>query len=1084
MNAWRLTLYTIPGGTVPPRETDPPPPAGSFRLKAGHSGQCVEVNGHSTAAAAQLVQNTCSNSLSQYWLSVANADGFMLKNAKSNLCLGVNGGSLANGTNVIQWPCDRGANSTLYRSGNTVVFKHSRQCLSVYGALPAAGTGLVQSICTGGSHQAITGGGVAPLPPAAPPAGSFRLKVGHSGQCVEVNGQSTAAAAQLVQNTCSNSLSQYWLSVANADGFMLKNAKSNQCLAVSGGSQANGTNVIQWSCDRGANSTLYRSGDTVVFKHSRQCLSAYGALPTAGTGLIQSTCTGGSHQAITGGGVAPLPPAPDSEAVIEGVASTDDGTPVPNVQVELFAADVDGTRQELLESLQTEADGGYRFTTTENCHVVTFTAPDGMSFVDGATNADLDVCVDPGQTSDGHNVSLLFVVNTNNAPVLTNPDNQSGIVGDSINLTVTATDEDGDSLHYSATNLPDGLTIDSVSGKVSGSPSLAGVYSVTFSVSDNLGGTDSASIEWTINDTDTTPPVLSNIQVVVTDTTTTITWDTDELSNSTVNYGLVSNFNLTESVTTLVSSHTITLTGLTADTQYHFEVLSSDASGNSNVSTGLTFTTDANGDDSTDNIIKIDGDASDWSSVTSYQDTANENTSPVDFETIWQTADADKVYVAYRDRQAIDADKFWAWHVLIDSDYQTSTGFNYGVMGADYMLMGDQLYQYAGTGSDWQWTLIETVPSAVNGTFAEFSITRSVLGQSEKFRINFYGANTYAGGVTNDLFFVDTGSDNSASIIQVDGNADDWSSITSYQDTANENTSPVDFETVWYTADADKVYVAYQDRQAIDTDKFWAWQVLIDSDYQTNTGFNYGVMGADHMLLGDQLYQYAGTGDDWQWTLIETVPSAVNGAFAEFAINRSVLGQSEKFRINFYGANTYAGGVTNDLFFVDTASDNSASIIQVDGNADDWSSITSYQDTANENTSPVDFETVWHTADADKVYVAYQNRQAIDTDKFWAWQVLIDSDYQTNTGFNYGVMGADHMLLADQLYQYTGTGDDWQWTLIETIPSAVNGAFAEFAINRSLLGQSEKFRFNFYGANTYAEGVTDDLFFVDSENND
>ncbi|MEE9354921.1 MAG: RICIN domain-containing protein, partial [Methylococcaceae bacterium] len=245
MNAWRLTLYTIPGGTVPPRETDPPPPAGSFRLKAGHSGQCVEVNGHSTAAAAQLVQNTCSNSLSQYWLSVANADGFMLKNAKSNLCLGVNGGSLANGTNVIQWPCDRGANSTLYRSGNTVVFKHSRQCLSVYGALPAAGTGLVQSICTGGSHQAITGGGVAPLPSTPPPAGSFRLKVGHSGQCVEVNGQSTAAAAQLVQNTCSNNLSQYWVSVTNADGFMLKNTKSNLCLGVTGGSQAVGTNVLQ-----------------------------------------------------------------------------------------------------------------------------------------------------------------------------------------------------------------------------------------------------------------------------------------------------------------------------------------------------------------------------------------------------------------------------------------------------------------------------------------------------------------------------------------------------------------------------------------------------------------------------------------------------------------------------------------------------------------------------------------------------------------------------------------------------------------------------------------------------------------------
>ncbi|HDP70297.1 MAG TPA: subtilisin [Actinobacteria bacterium] len=80
---------------------------------------------------------------------------------------------------------------------------------------------------------------------------------------------------------------------------------------------------------------------------------------------------------------------------------------------------------------------------------------------------------------------------------------------------------------------------------------------------------------------DITPPVISGVAVSnVGATSATITWTTDEPSNSTVNYGTTSALGSTVSNTTLVTAHSITLTGLTPETTYYFEAKSADATGN------------------------------------------------------------------------------------------------------------------------------------------------------------------------------------------------------------------------------------------------------------------------------------------------------------------------------------------------------------------------------------------------------------------------------------------------------------------------------------------------------------------------
>jgi hypothetical protein len=94
---------------------------------------------------------------------------------------------------------------------------------------------------------------------------------------------------------------------------------------------------------------------------------------------------------------------------------------------------------------------------------------------------------------------------------------------------------------------------------------------------------------------DTTPPVISNVQATsITDNSAVITWTTNEASDSAVQYGTTSgSYPLSRNSTTLVTSHSVTLTGLNDDTTYFFRVRSTDASGNGpTVSNELSFTTE------------------------------------------------------------------------------------------------------------------------------------------------------------------------------------------------------------------------------------------------------------------------------------------------------------------------------------------------------------------------------------------------------------------------------------------------------------------------------------------------------------
>jgi YVTN family beta-propeller protein len=86
----------------------------------------------------------------------------------------------------------------------------------------------------------------------------------------------------------------------------------------------------------------------------------------------------------------------------------------------------------------------------------------------------------------------------NRLPSVTNPGARSNVIGSVASLQIQASDADADGLAYSATGLPTGLSIQSTSGLITGTPTASGSFNVIVSVTDNKGSPSTASFTWTI----------------------------------------------------------------------------------------------------------------------------------------------------------------------------------------------------------------------------------------------------------------------------------------------------------------------------------------------------------------------------------------------------------------------------------------------------------------------------------------------------------------------------------------------------------------------------------------------------------
>lgn len=104
----------------------------------------------------------------------------------------------------------------------------------------------------------------------------------------------------------------------------------------------------------------------------------------------------------------------------------------------------------------------------------------------------------PGATGFSVMPAGLFVPGVNGAPLLASPGAQAGQQGLATSLQLSASDPEGKALSYAATGLPAGLSVNSSTGLISGTPTTVGSSSVTVSATDVEGAVTSQSFTWLI----------------------------------------------------------------------------------------------------------------------------------------------------------------------------------------------------------------------------------------------------------------------------------------------------------------------------------------------------------------------------------------------------------------------------------------------------------------------------------------------------------------------------------------------------------------------------------------------------------
>ncbi len=131
----------------------------------------------------------------------------------------------------------------------------------------------------------------------------------------------------------------------------------------------------------------------------------------------------------------------------------------------------------------------------------------------------------------GQTVSGTVITDTanNQAPIMNTVGDQTSLEGDTVSLSILASDADGDSLTYLAAGLPIGLAINSQTGVISGTLPInsAGQYSIIVSVSDGIALV-SKSFSWTV----TPPPPVTILEANFDSGTNGFSYQDDSFRNT------------------------------------------------------------------------------------------------------------------------------------------------------------------------------------------------------------------------------------------------------------------------------------------------------------------------------------------------------------------------------------------------------------------------------------------------------------------------------------------------------------------------------------------------------------------------
>jgi pectate lyase len=158
------------------------------------------------------------------------------------LSLAAAAGATALAAGLLAWPGATPADAAVGAGTYTIKNGGSGLCLDVPGASAASGVQLQQASCGGAGSQQWT---------VAAVSGGFKI-TSAAGLCLGVRDASTSAGKAIEQQPCSGAATQTWSFTASGSNYRVVNANGGKCMNTQDNSTASGALVQQNSCDSAA----------------------------------------------------------------------------------------------------------------------------------------------------------------------------------------------------------------------------------------------------------------------------------------------------------------------------------------------------------------------------------------------------------------------------------------------------------------------------------------------------------------------------------------------------------------------------------------------------------------------------------------------------------------------------------------------------------------------------------------------------------------------------------------------------------------------------------------------------------------
>lgn len=453
--------------------------------------------------------------------------------------------------------------------------------------------------------------------------------------------------------------------------------------------------------------------------------------------------------------------------------------------------------------------------------------------------------------------------------------------------------------------------------------------------------------------------------------------------------------------------------------------------------------------------ITVDGNNSEWTSLGLFADDPDDiaagEKNVIDWKNAGIAHNNQNVYFMYNNRGPIDPVHVngryvaWGYQVMIDTDKNPTTGFKYtDVVGVDYLLTGNVIYRYTGTGSDWNWTSVAETNSKFNSNIFELGFTRGLIGNPSEIRVVFDGRNAAFGGSTTDIY--------------PDG-AFDTLSANRYFDysfgtvTPPTNHAPVTNNQSFSVVENTKINMSLS---ATDVDNDALTLSIVTQPTHGSLVFSPTSLTVEYTPVQN----YVGA---------DSFLYSVNDGKADSNISKVSITVNSTPNPSVISNHVVIGAIT------------------VNGTATDWNGLKLFSQDPDDVTSGtnnvIDWDQIGLAHSSDTVYLLYKNRGSVNPNSAtgsslsWGYQTFIDTDSNAATGFKFTSQFApDYLLEGRHLYQYVGSGDDWNWIEIGTATVRYKNNIAELSFPRSLLGTHSSIKISFYGNNVAFGGSTKDAY--------